>query len=122
MYGCLFSSVVISLQSTSELGGWKALCIFKLLLSHSVKFILDRGSFVVLIPYFSAFPQFVLTFRILQLSRGFSKWSQQLGIVIFLYVFLQLMLSLTHFVALRILLALFKDTLVLDLRVVYLLS
>jgi len=122
VHGRLFSSVIISLQSTSELGGWKVLCIFKLLLSYSVKFILDKGSFVVLISYSSAFPQVVLTSLILQLSRGFSKWLKQMDIVIFLYVFLQLMLSFAQFVALRILLALFKDTLVLDLRVVHLLS
>lgn len=58
MYGCLFSSVITSLQSTLELGGWKALCMFKLLLPHSVKFILDKASFVVLVSYFD-FPQFI---------------------------------------------------------------
>lgn len=101
-------------------GGQKALCTFKL--SYIVEFILYKYYFVGLISYFSAFPQFVLSSLILWQSRGFSKWLQQLGNGTFLYIFLQLMLSFSPVVALRILLAPFKDPLGLDFRVVYLLS
>lgn len=48
-------------------------------------FILDKGSSVVLVSYFSALPHIVsptlyFPFQFFQLSRGFSEWLQQLCI------------------------------------------
>lgn len=51
-----FQKLSLVCKTKLDLGGYKALCIFKLLLSHFVKFIIDKSSFVVLVSYFLTFP------------------------------------------------------------------
>lgn len=85
MCECLYSSATSSFRSTSEVGGWKALCIFKLFLLNFGRFYSWQGFFcgfsiLFFCPPPLCIPHFVLPFKFFQLSRGFSEWLQQLCI------------------------------------------